>query len=106
MSGGDDHSAVQESIGSRIKDFAEASKQTIKKTLHKGKETLKGAAESVQKNTRGRRRNDTDLEDGELTLLNDHDDDIGRLDKDDEKPFQSFAVQMKSFSAGGPSDYA
>ena len=56
---------------------------------------MKGAAESVQKK---RRRNGADMEDGELTLLNDHDDDIDRLDKDDEeRPFQSFASQMKSF---------
>ncbi len=88
LSGGDDNSAVTESIGSRIKDFASASKETLKKTLHKGKATLKGAAETVQKKAGGRRRNDADLEDGELTLLNDHDDDIDRLDKDeDERPF-------------------
>ncbi len=46
---------------------------------------------------------DADLEDGELTLLNDPDDDgINRLDGEDEKPFQSFAVQMHKFSSKQP----
>jgi hypothetical protein len=53
---------------------------------------------------RKKKRADGDLEDGELTLLNDADDDgISRLDCEDEKPFQSFAVQMHGFNKKGSS---
>ena len=48
MSGGDDNSEVTASLGEKIIGFAEASKETIANTLHKGKETLKGAADSMQ----------------------------------------------------------
>jgi len=94
LSGGDDESSIKDSFGDKLKGFAQASSATIKKTLHKGRETLKGAAESMQnaaelRSSRGRKSmGDGDLEDGELTLLNDLDDDgTNRLDGDEEKPF-------------------
>lgn len=98
LSGGNDYRESQNSFGEKLKDFAEASKATLKKTLTKGKQTLKGAAESVADRQKGRKKKRDDLEDGELTLLNDIDDGIDRLDGEDDRPFQSFASQMQSFS--------
>ena len=46
LSGGDEEEG--ESIKEKIKDFAKASKNKIKKTLTKGQEALSAAAESVQ----------------------------------------------------------
>ena len=48
LSGGDENSEASDSLGSKIMEFAEVSKETLKKTLVKGKQTLKGAAETVQ----------------------------------------------------------
>ena len=104
LSGGDDNSEISESIGGRILELAEASKDTIKKTLNKGKKTLKGAATTMQNAADRQKRKmkkDSDMiEDGELTLLNIVDDDPERLDNDDERPFQSFAssMQMQGYS--------
>ena len=57
--------------------------------------TVQNAAEKRTK-SRSKKGGDADIEDGELTLLNDLDEE-NRLDHDDERPFQSFAVQMQSF---------
>ena len=80
----------------KLRDFAEASKETIKKTINKGKQTLKGAAEMSARKI----KNDPEMEDGELTLLQgeaEDEIDINILDADDERPFQSFASQMQGF---------
>lgn len=112
LSGGDEDREVEDTIGSKLIEFAEASKETLKKTLTKGGEALKGAAGKVHQNAvslqqkakKGRRRKrDSELldDDGELTLLslqdndddnlggrgNDVDDGIDRLDADEERPF-------------------
>ena len=62
--------------------------------------------QSAADRQKGRKKKRDDLEEGELTLLNDLDDDIDRLDKDEDRPFQSFAISMQSFSKQkGHSDY-
>ena len=81
-----------ESISQKIMDIASASKETIKKTINKGKEAVKGAADKMgqtsDKRKKGRRKkSETDFEEGEMTLLNADEDDINRLDADEERPF-------------------
>ena len=44
LSGGDQNSSVPDSLGQKIMGFAEASKESLKNTLHK----VKGAAETMQ----------------------------------------------------------
>mmetsp|Transcript_16359 Transcript_16359/g.22111 ORF Transcript_16359/g.22111 Transcript_16359/m.22111 type:complete len:120 (+) Transcript_16359:170-529(+) len=48
LSGGDENSNESaDSLGDKIKGFAKASKDKIKKTLSRGRDTIKGAAESM-----------------------------------------------------------
>ena len=97
LSGGTDNSDVHFSLGEKIRDFAEASSESIKNTLSRGRDKFSAAAESMHNASDSRQRRgrpSQDSEDGSLTLLNDIDDGIDRLDGDDEKPFQSFAIQM------------
>ena len=47
LSGGNEHSDVSESIGEKIRDFAKASSETIKKTLSRGRDTINAAAGSM-----------------------------------------------------------
>ena len=72
--------------------FAETSAETVGKTLKKGIEKSKAAAQTMmhQSTRNNHKRND----DNELTLLNSAEeeaDGIDRLDNDEERPFQSFA---------------
>lgn len=96
LSGGNENSDMNDSLGEKLRDFAHASKETIKNTFSRGRETFNAATESMQGANEGRqRRGGPPQGEGALNLLNDVDDDgIGRLDGDEEKPFQSFASQM------------
>lgn len=62
---------------------------------------MAGAADVVGKGRR-KRKNDADMEEGEMTLLNDDiddDDGINRLDGEEDRTFQSFASQMTVFTS-------
>ena len=60
--------------------------------------------QAAEKRQLGKRKK-KDKEDGELMLLNADDEDINRLDEDDERPFQSFASQIQSIGGASHSDY-
>ena len=80
--------------------FAETSAETVGKTLKKGVEKTKAAAQTMmhQSNRNNQKRND----DHELNLLGSAEEEADgteRLDNDEERPFQSFASQMKNFAA-------
>ena len=65
--------------------------------------SMQSAAEKRVKSRR--KKKDNDIEDGELMLLNVEEDDIGRLDADEERPLQSnFVGKVKSFLKN-PTDY-
>ena len=80
--------------------FAETSAETVGKTLKKGIEKSKAAAQTMMhQSARNKFKRD---EDNELNLLGSAEeeaDGIDRLDNDEERPFQSFASQMKNFAA-------
>ena len=47
LSGGDDNSEVSGTLGDKLRDFAHASSETIRKTLSKGRDTFQAATESI-----------------------------------------------------------
>lgn len=97
LSGGGENSSIPDSLGQKIREIASVSTETLKKTLSKGKDAISEAASTIssaaEKRQRGKRKK-KDGGDGELMLLNADEDDINRLDGDEERPFQSFAAQI------------